>query len=192
MSHPTDAPPEAEPLTADDVAALKLANSFTLHTHPTLDRLDGAPGSLLRVYVRADHQGVYTTRQQILFPDFMYTGTRARDIIIGGSVKGYGPKLGAPGWAWPLTWGEDKEPAPQCFFSGYERDVWATITRAVRVGTLLKVEWTADNNTETSRDAGLHLDQVKLVAKTGKHVDHWNIGWSACLDNTGRMVRRSR
>src|SRR5690349_19049097 len=57
----------AQPLTKDDLAAIRTAESYTLHTSSTLDV---GPGSVLRVYTRGvlRHADVFTTHQQILFP----------------------------------------------------------------------------------------------------------------------------
>lgn len=183
----------AEPLTADDVAALRMAESYSFHTHSAYN------GSILRLYTNApgavDDAVVFSKRQQVLFPEIHNKDTRARTLTIDGAASGYGENLGHGGWQWPSWTGSQvQEPTPECFFSGYLKDQWRTIVRSLRVGTVLKIEWTADNNTEIARDAGLHLDEVRLIAttvtRTGSRRDVFNVGWATCRDNSARMIRR--
>jgi hypothetical protein len=177
-------------LTADDLAAWRIADSYSLHTNKDHDC--GA-NTLIRLYCKAyGDPAVFTTRQQILFPDpHMLHQTRVRDLFVEGRATGY--KDASTAWSWPSWSGaDDQEPVPSCFYSGYDMRVWATIGRALRVGSVLRVLWVADNNTEIARDAGLHLDSVDLEAVTGKHTDRWNVGHETCRDNTARMIKRQR
>lgn len=181
----------AVPLTAEDVAAWKLSTDWSLHTHPTLDV--GA-GSIVRLYVRVwNTPPIFTTRQQRLFPNTFSTTQRTRDIMVDASAHGYDNEIASTGWTWPSwTGAERQEPVPACFDMGSSDAMFQTIGRALKVGSVLSLKWTADNNTETAREAGLHLDEVRLVADTGTRKDEWAMGHATCRDNSARMVQRSR
>jgi hypothetical protein len=190
VSQTTDTTPEimpAQPLTSEDLTALRMANEHSLHTNSHVK------GSVLRLYTQAHGDpAVFTKRQQVLFPETHTYNTRVRTIVIDGSASGYGDGDGG-GWRWPSWPGAHvQEPFPACFFSGYQHDEWSTIVRTLRAGTVLKVIWTADNNTEIAREANLHLDTVRLVATTGKRVNTFNVGWAAGRNNSARMIQRQR
>jgi hypothetical protein len=181
---PTDT--QVVTLTGDDLAAMKVCEDVSLHLH------DGR--SYLRVYTRAyGDPPIFTAKQQRLFTVDMYSGTRGREIATTADAVGYGAADGTGGWRW-----ESGNPdSPACFYSAYQRDVWATIVRSLKVGDRLHVAWTADNNNGHSRAAGLHVDQVKLVAFPERQPERgpqvrstWHVGWSICEDNTARMIRR--
>lgn len=192
MSQSTDTTPEimpAQPLTSEDLAALRMANEHSLHTTSHFK------GSELHLYTRGTgNPVVFSKRQQVLFPETHTHNTRVRTIVIDGSAHGYGFNgNGSGGWRWPSWSGAHRqEPFPECFFFGYQGDEWSTIVRTLRAGTVLKVMWTADNNTELAREANLHLDTVRLIATTGTRVDTFNIGWAAGRNNTARMIQRQR
>ncbi len=183
-------PLAAEPLSAIDLAAMKLADSYSLHTHPHLK------GSVLRVYIEGTRTTsgamVFTTRQQELFPvTDVLPDQRAREIRVSATAHSYGFRRDG-GWSWGPG---SQESTPTCYFSGstysgVNKAVWATITRALRVGSFLEFLWTADNNTHVTDEADLHLDEVVLRATTGKHTDCWKIATEACRDNSARMIRR--
>ena len=71
---------------------------------------------------------------------------------------------------------------------------WQTTIKHLKVGDSLTLRWTADNNTGTLIDAGLHCDTLELLvrrtSKTGKHfIFTYHIDTSICPDNTARMIR---
>lgn len=182
----------ARPLTAEDLTAMKRADEVSLHLHKG--------GSFVRLYVRGHGDPVvYTATQQRLYADDTnFSDRRARDLHVSASAMGYGKDDGSTGWRWDSNngWmdGERHDP-PQCFYSAYDNDVWHTIAASLRAGDTLHLEWVADNNNGYSREAGLHVDEVRLRAVPERRtprtlVRTWHLGWSVCQDNTARMVRR--
>lgn len=181
----------ARPLTADDLTAARRADEVTLHLHKA--------ASIVRLYTRGRGEPViYSAAQQRLFADDTnFRDRRARDLAVSASAYGHGDDGGTGSWRWDAHgWsGGDQVDPPSCFYSAYARDEWATIAASLRVGDTLHLEWVADNNNGYSRDAGLHVDQVRLTAMPAKRTATtqprvWLIGWSVCQDNSARMVRR--
>lgn len=184
--HPSELTPGV-PLTRDDLAAMRLADSYSIHTHWSYK------GTILRLYKRVMAEpAIFTKREQELFTEPHTADTRARTLTIDGVASGYGYGNGTAGWHWPSGFSSEvQEPVPQCFFSGYDREEWKTIVRTLRIGSTLMASWVADNNSENIREAGFHMDLVRLVATTGSRKDTFIVGWSCGPDNTARMVRRS-
>jgi hypothetical protein len=70
-----------------------------------------------------------------------------------------------------------------------------TILRRLGTGDTLRLVWTRDNNSEIIRNAGLHVDSVKLeVSKKGdpKRRETYLVDVAVTYDNSARMIRQGR
>lgn len=173
------------PLNADDIAAMKMADTVSLH-------LNNHTGSLLRLHLRSYGEPViYSKRQQQLFTNTrdVITGERGRDIIPKAVAFGYDDGDDGRGWRWE----EGQERIPSCFDMISTNDAWFSIVRTLRVGDELTLQWSADNNNDLVREAGLHVDQVSLIVtpareKAPKNV--WHLRTSVGRNNSARMIKR--
>jgi hypothetical protein len=173
------------PLTADDITALRKADSVTFHYF----RGEG--------YIRAHLRGgfyatarVYTARQQRLFPIAdSYSADRERRIDVHTSMHGYGTDSNH---GWHLDRGADSN--PEAFYmehSGQYSPVWMTIANLMRAGDIIRLYWTADNNTQYVDTAGLHADELRIgIVRNGKIVHTLSVAHSLTPDNSARMVKR--
>lgn len=167
-------------LTRDDLNALHGADDVTLH----LNR----DGSYMRAYCRAYGQPpTFSRRQQVLYPEHHTQDSRMRTIATTASAVGYSVD-GGSGWRWdPGSEGL----RPSCFASVYDNDLHRSIFDTLRVGDTLHVSWTADNNNEPVRTAGLHVDNVHLIVNAGTSTRRrYLLAYSVCYDNSARMIRR--
>ncbi len=174
-------------LDAEALAALRAADSLSFHTH------DGR--AFIRAYRERGSGGVYTAREQRLFPDARdFAWSRFREIETNFFASGYGD--GSTSWS--TGWGEGAPRlAAYASISGkdYGDGTWPTIAQALRPGDTLSLSWVADNNSDVIRDAGLHTDRLTLRVTRGYgdkrkqyafHVDE-----RTSLDNSARMIRRN-
>ena len=84
--------------------------------------------------------------------------------------------------------------APAAFHmihSGQYDPTWLTIAKLLHAGDVLRLVWTADNNTGTITDAGLHADMLRMVVyRADKSVHTFNVAYSIIPGNSARMVQR--
>jgi hypothetical protein len=175
------------PLTADDIAALKLADKvvYSLSTH----------GSLIRAGIESQRDGnVFTAREQRLFPK-AERSEREREINVLSAAHGYG-KHGESRWHWNLEHNPFTT-APSCFDMAhnakYDHNL-QTLIHSLRAGETLRMIWTGDNNNDLVREAGLHVDQLDVIvipAREGAARRSYCVETSVCADNTARMIRRN-
>lgn len=178
---------EIAPLTADDVASLRKADSVTFHYF----RGAGA----IRAHLRGGYPGslrIFTARQQRMFPDTSsYNADREREINVATAMHGYSDDIGT---AWRLGDDYSGDCNPAAFYmehSGQYNPKWLTIANLIHAGDVLRLVWTADNNTHYTRDAGLHADELTLtIVRKGKIVHTLHVAHSVMLDNSARMVQR--
>jgi hypothetical protein len=182
----TEAAITVEAISADDVAALRSADSVAFHHYQG--------DAFIRLYLsgRVGDPRVFTRREQILFPDTDFgVGTeRSRLITCDGQGFGYGPDAGT---AWRLR--DEANAACFALLFGARRDpVWQTTAGVLRPGDRLSLRWVADNNCETIRSHGLHVDQLDLIAVRGfgskARTFAFMVAHGVGPDNSARMIRR--
>lgn len=167
-------------LTADDVAALRVATSVCFH------RNDGR--SYIRAYLRPPSDPpVFSRRQQLLFPGTeAMPGERHREIATTNGMYGYTDTDG--------TWRVDSDDrTPSAFYmihSARYNATWPTIASLLSAGEVLHLAWIADNNTDNIHEAGLHADELDLVTTKGNRKRTFSVGYQVCPDNSARMIRR--
>lgn len=176
------------PLTADDVASLRKADSVTFHYW----RGTG----VIRTHLRGGYMAplrIFTARQQRLFPDTdNYSADRKREIAVRSTLFGYSD---GGGTGWRLSDGNDSGPCnPSAFHmihSGQFDPAWLTIANLIHAGDVLLLVWAADNNTGYARDNGLHFDELVIkIQRNGKIVHTFRVAHSVTPDNSARMVQR--
>lgn len=179
---------EIAPLTADDVASLRKADSVTFHY------FRGA--GVIHTHLRGGYTGslrIFTARQQRLFPDTdSYSADRKREIAVRSTLFGYADG-GETGWR--LSDGNDSGPCnPSAFYmihSGQYNLEWSTIANLIHAGDVLQLVWAADNNTGYARDNGLHFDELVIkIQRNGKIVHTFRVAYSVTPDNSARMIQR--
>jgi hypothetical protein len=190
MPETTD--PDPLPLFADDVAALRRADSVVFHLH------DG------RSYIRAvardtgtsDKPRTYTALEQRLFPDAAASGTpHERERHIGCAGGAYGFRLadsGTPTAGDRYAWRSTDEPAVSCLHMIHHArsESWQTVAGllAPRVSCLALV-WLADVHAELP-ECGYHADQLVIKIIQPRRVLHVELRTQIGRDDSGRMIRR--
>jgi hypothetical protein len=169
-----------EPLTADDVAALRAADQVTFSHY------EGS--ATIRAYFRGNRPA--TARIWTLFPTPEHGTERSRTVNTGASVRGYN-NSGESMAMWTAT---EEDHAVTCFYFLYSAqltETWTTIASLLRAGDTLTLLWVADNNSAHIREAGLHSDLLELRATSAKGVTRtFNVGAQVSPDNSARMIRR--
>ena len=74
---------------------------------------------------------------------------------------------------------------------------WRTVVASLRVSDAVSLAWVANNDSEVTRNAGLHSDFVRLVARrltrSGKGREyHWRVDSQTGPNNSARMIRDIR
>jgi hypothetical protein len=173
-------------LGADAVAALRAADSLSFHVH------DGHAS--IRAYRERGSEGIYTAREQRLFPNARdFAWSRFREIEAEFAAHGYGEGSGI---SWSTGWGEGAPGlAAYTSISGtdYADGTWPTVANALRVGDTLTLSWVADNNSDVIRDAGLHTDRLTLCVTRGEGGKRYafHVREQTGPDNSARMIRRN-
>jgi hypothetical protein len=179
MTTPTNA------LNNSELAALRMADTVNFHV------TDG------RAFIRAHRHapsGIYTAREQHIFPTAQEYGGRFREIPCDIRAMGYGynDSIG-------IEWTTENTDAPKlaafASVSGtlYGDNTWPTTAQALRVGDRLCLSWTADNNNTTIREANLHSDRLTLRVTRGekkpRHLAFF-VAQTVTHNNSARMIRR--
>lgn len=174
----TDAPV----VTADDVAALRGADSVSFHVYQGKAHI--------RAYLRMEGARILTARQQKIFADDRaFPGERTREILCRWRAYGYSPD----GWGKGTGWNGEDEPKLAAYASitsaQFDQE-WRTIASLIGAGDTLTLIWMADNNNDSVRAAGLHVDELMLSAENAKRERRFHVDRRVGLDNTARMIRR--
>jgi hypothetical protein len=178
---------EITPLTADDVASLRKADSVTFHY------FRGA--GVIRTHLRGGYAAprrIFTARQQRMFPDTdSYSADRKREINVITTMHGY-EDGGITGWRLGDDYSGDCNPSAfHMEHSGQYSPAWLTIATLIHAGDVLHLVWTADNNTGYARDNGLHMDELTIkIQRNNKIVHTFHVAHSVTPDNSARMVQR--
>lgn len=169
---------ETATLTTDDITALREADTITFHHGPENTRY---VATCIRAHIRggyADAPRIWTAREQRLFdaPGRGVDTDRERTIMPARStVRGYGQTIGDAVVAY--------------HYMGGSRDTWRTITKLLRKGDSLWVEWVADNNNENIESVNFHCDQLYLHVTRGDADMAFLVATSVGPHNTARMIR---
>ncbi len=171
-------------LTRDDVTALRGADEVMFHYGPQT-------GSIVRAGLRGERSSgkprVYSAAQQLRYPNTdTYSDDRHRDIPCGASMFGHGHDT-EPGWR-----AEDhpRAVAFEMFQNAAYNAAWRTIVELIKPGDALTLQWAADNNSDTVRKAGLHVDELRLLVRRGDRTLTFHLQRSITPDNSARMIRR--
>ncbi len=177
------------PVTRDDIIALGTADGVSFHHGP-----DGAE---IRGYLRTygGSLRIYTAREQKLFPRTgNVDGERMSVLPVGSKMTGFNDGGG--------MWRGEDHPQARAFHTiGSARydDDWRTVLDLLKTDDVLELHWRADNNTDITRNAGLHIDELRLLVHRngGKHAEHGKgrtlsllLDVSTGRDNSARMIRR--
>lgn len=81
-----------------------------------------------------------------------------------------------------------------CYTSvGARTPTWRTLTRQLRAGDVVALEWTGSNNSENLRSVGFHADELRLsrqpAGEWARPVDEWLVSYQVGPSNTARMIR---
>lgn len=166
----------ADVLAADDVAALRAADSVTFHL-----TYDDEAHACIRAWLKPDvtsESRIYTAREQRLFPSVggILDDTRVREIDTGYAFINYGRGNISSAFA--------------CVLSAKSDDTWPTIARELRTGDRVTLYWKADNNNGTLTEAGLHMDVLHIRLHTPpKPPRELHVATSITPNNSARMIQ---
>jgi len=177
---------QAMALTADDIAAFKLADSVTFHHY------EGR--SFIRAHLdNTSGERIFTAREQRLFQSERDSNDRHREITCDVTMYGYSQN----GFE---SWNLESAPGASAFHYGFAAKYdkpWQTIAGLLRAGDRLRLEWVADNNNDNVRGVGFHCDELRLiVVRTNKRTDAshdtmtFRIVTQVGPDNSARLIRR--
>ena len=165
-----------EPLTRDDVAALRKADEIIFRSRPGASHIEAVVENGF-----GDQPRVYTKVEQRLFPEFesAYNQERKRYLAVGTSYANYGESA-------PTT----HAVAFAMFCSAQFTDTWKTVASLLKVGDTLTLSWTADGNSnDYTKAVELHADTLRLVVTRGQQRLIFLLDTSICLNNSARMVK---
>lgn len=174
-------------LSADDITALRMADSITFHYGPAGTSY---VGTCIRVYLRGGHTDqprIWTAREQRLFPEVGNIDTDRIRVIMPdrSSLSGYSGSSGMSTWA-----GSDRPQAVAYHTMHHRSDEWETITGLMRAGDSVRLSWLAGNNSDVLRKAGFHCDELRLSIHRGEsRVMRFLITRSVGPHNSARMIR---
>jgi hypothetical protein len=160
-------------LSADDVAALRMADSVSFSVY------EGEAYIVAYLNKRFSPNPIFSVKEQKLFEaddhDFR---ERSRKIICDSHrVINYQP--------------HDSDAQYRCHhYDQFRNAEWVTAANALRVGEQLTLEWVAGNDPIERKEGDWHRDELRLVA--GKRVGKsrtWLIDVYVGPDNLNRMVR---
>jgi hypothetical protein len=174
-------------LTGDDIAAMRAADGLSFHHLRPGDR-DGH--HVICAYLRNyGDQRIYTAREQRLFPQPHSESERVRSIAVESRAAGYGYGSDAT-TAWTTEYGDATDARAFASVSTMRATI-RTMLDLLRIGDVITLQWTADNNTENIRQVGFHADYLTLSARRASgRVLTFHVDSSTGPDNTARMIRR--
>lgn len=164
-------------LTRTDIAALRKADLVSFHYNVRRTSDDGANDRV--TVIRAHKRPTYAERERDPF---------AREIV-------HEIDLGAANLHRVTNHGERHDggwTAYESILSAQYVETWRTAVRSLKVGETIMMHWTRDNNSETIRKAGLHVDELTIsVGVQGKSARWYHIDTRITPDNTARMIQRA-
>lgn len=154
---------ETVTLTTDDIQALRTATAVSFH--------QGDLGTFLRASFDND---VVTTKNVVAFPDRDEYRGRERTIWLSDQPS------------------ENFYAFAMITSAQYHSD-WITVAKLLRKNDVLRFVWHEDYGTnDLLREHGLHADELQLHVTRGKTQLTFTVAQSTCLDNTARMIRKTR
>lgn len=171
-------------ITADDVAALRTADSVSFHYYEGRSYIHAGIGNYGNLNGR-----IYSAKEQRIFPA-NGAGTSDRTREIACKVRMHGYKVANVSGA--LGWTLDSRPNSSAFAhrgTAQYNDVWKTIAAIISAGSTITLEWTADNNTENISQVGFHADELRIKVNRGKQTYVFLLEYQVGPDNTARMIR---
>ena len=164
-------------LTADDIAALRAADSVTFHAYHG------------RGFVRAHKRpgpgrDTFSTREQRLYSEPDGPTERTREITVDYSAYSYDRPgaLAATQWA-----------AFHMIHMAQYSPTWQTIVALLHTGDVLRLDWIASGGSnQYVTDAGLHADELRLQVERRARIMTFSVGHSVTPDNSARMIHRDR
>jgi hypothetical protein len=175
----------AKTLTADDVAALRLADTVSFHYWQG------------RGYIRATLDGgysemprIYSTREQRMFTlsGAGKASDRSREMDTETAITAYSRDENIE---WTHAGSEPLAAAFAMIHSASVSDRWKTIVRLLRAGDRVTLSWVANNNNGYVKEAGLYRDELRMRIDRDKSEPLvFLVEVSVCPDNSARMVRR--
>lgn len=73
--------------------------------------------------------------------------------------------------------------------SKFNEVVYTILNHVLRVGDVISIHWSADNNSQIIKDAGLHHDEISLIVKRGNKTMTFLLKSNVSLDNSARSVQ---
>lgn len=170
---------EVGTITADDIAALKIAETVSFHVYKG------------EVYIRAGIElsrigepRIFTAREQRLLPQ-TDSWSRERRIDTQGGARGYD---GDSSWH-----GDERTTAFEMVHSASYSREWQTIVSCLRPGDVLGIDFCGDGGSNgNTKPVGIHVDTLHLNVQRGtKHrALRFLVDYCACVDNSARAVKR--
>lgn len=170
------AAPVVEPLTRDQIKALRAANdSIVFHHSEEHDWI----GSVVATIRSTLHGQEVTARVE---------------IPINSAITNYEEGRAAD---YPASDDEIAALKLRAFhminWPGEPRGPWQTVAAQLRPGDQLALRWVRGNHNQTTRLSGLAVDEVSLLhLRNGRTVGAYQIGYSVGRKNCARMVRSAR
>lgn len=177
----------AHVLTREDVAALRDADDIVFYYGPLT-------GCVIHAKLRSDWERgdgdvrVFTRTQQLCYPATS-DGDRLRVIPCDAQMWGNGTGRH------DRPWNADNNPQAAGFVMlmavQHLGGTWPTTAAMLKPGDTLTLRWTADHfDTDSLRDAGLHRDDLDLMAFRGSRRLVFHVATTITGDHSGRMIRR--
>lgn len=160
----------AQPLTADDVKAMRQATSLSFRGYPGESRISA-------FLDEADEPRSGDPKRRI-FPDTSFTGARVRHVFVEGSVDTYRSDMAATSGVTSITSGR------------YNRE-WATVASLLKAGDTLALRFVGDRfGNQVTRAARLYPDTLSLevTRRTGERLT-FLLAVQVSPDNSAKMVR---
>lgn len=168
--------PEVTPLTAQDIKALRTAETVVFRHY----KGDATIEASLRDHM--DGGRVYTAEQQRLFPVTPGVDERQRVLTVNGLITYYDDTT-------RRTTGPEAT-AFEMIHSAQYSQTWQTIASMLKVGDVLTIHFNGDRYANGySHKTDLHIDGLNLDVKRGKQDLSFIVAVSVAPANSARMVK---
>ncbi len=144
-----------------DVQALRRADSVYFHAAGGVGFVDAI--------LTSDDPGIYTAKEQLLFPDAVARDRRRR-VEVDADIAGFDTHR---------RWYDHQLPnttASATIGGAQFHEVWRSIAALLRVGEVVRPRWHAGNNTDHLNVFGLHRDELLIEVRRGRRL------WTFLLD----------
>lgn len=166
-------PLKIEPLTADQVKALKAANSYVVLRHFAQEHFAGGITAVIKQKIHGQEVTV-CVEMAVNSGITNYEEGRASDHPVSDD------ELDALKLRAEYT----------CNYPHEKTGQWQTIVRQLRTGDQIQLRWVRGNHNMTTRELGLAVDEVHLDILRDRHVvARYMVGYAVTQRNCARMVR---